>query len=240
LNQSPVVFWSHGGWGGHDEGAEWAEHIASHGYVVVSVDHFDGSYVIYPDGTYVFIDYADLTGRELSVQLLQDRVRDFVVVLDEMARWNQGDDIFTGRLDVQNTAAMGWSYGGGAAAEFCRVDARVKAAIVLEGYFQNADTLLAIGLTKPVLSMYQGSANDLRLFNKLNQDAIWFQIQSTEHVSFCAYYWLVTSTTLDRSRETARTITDYSIWFLNKYLKGSADPMPQPTNYPQLFNFRQK
>jgi predicted dienelactone hydrolase len=52
------------------------------------------------------------SGREQSVALLQDRVRDFVVVLDEMARWNT-DDLFASRIDVQTAAAMGWSYGAG-------------------------------------------------------------------------------------------------------------------------------
>jgi dienelactone hydrolase len=244
LTGVPVVLWSHGGWDVRDDGMEWAEHIASHGYVVVSVDHFDSSYVVYPDGTYLFIDFADLTGRELSVQLLQDRVRDFAVVLDEMARWNQEDALFAGRLDVQNAAVMGWSYGGGAAAEFCRVDARGKAAIVLDGYFLNADTLLTTGLSKPILCMYAASLQDtgaaITLHNKATRDSIWFQVRDAEHASFWTYYPYLTSTTLDRRREIARTVTDYSIWFLNKYLKGSADPMPQPTNYPQVFNFRQK
>jgi dienelactone hydrolase len=240
----PVVFWSHGYPDMRNDGQEWAEHLASHGYVVVGVDHFDASFVVYPDGTYFYTNDSDLTGRDLSVQLLQDRVRDFVVALDEMARWNQNDDLFAGRLNVQNAAAMGWSYGGGAAAEFCRVDPRGRAAVVLEGYFQNADALLAAGLSRPVLSIYADPINvpgsELLLFNKLKQDAVWFQIRGTEHGNFATWYWWFTSKRLDRSREAARTITDYTLWFLNKYLKGSKDPMPQPVSYPQVFNFKQK
>jgi dienelactone hydrolase len=238
----PVVFWSHGYPDYRNDGQEWAENLASHGYVVVGIDHFDSSYVVYPDGTYFLTNPSDTTGRDLSVQLLQDRIRDFVVILDEMARWNQNDDFFAGRLNVQNAAAMGWSYGGGAAAEFCRVDSRCKAAVVLEGYLQNADALLAAGLSKPVLSIYADPINlpgsELLLFNKLKQDAVWFQIRNTDHVNF-AVSWLP-STTLARSREAARTITDYTLWFLNKYLKRSTESMPQPANYPQVFNFKQK
>jgi dienelactone hydrolase len=225
-----------------NDGQEWHENLASHGYVVVGVDHFDASFVSYPDGTYLFTNFSDSTGRDANVQLLQGRVLDFVVALDEMARWNQNDDLFAGRLNVQNTAAMGWSYGGGAAAEFCRVDPRGKAAVVLEGYFQNAETLLAAGLPKPVLSIYADPINapgsELLLFNKLKQDAVWFQIRETDHVNFAVSWW--PSTTLDRSREAARTITDYTLWFLNKYLKGSTDPMPALADYPRVFNFKQK
>ena len=240
LTPSPVVFWSHGRTHYRNAGQEWAEHLASHGYVVVAVDHFESGNVVYPDGQYLSIDTSDTTGRDQSVQLFQDRVHDFVVLLDEMARWNQNDDFFAGRLDMQNVAAMGHSYGGGVAAEFCRIDSRVKTAVVLEGYLQNADALLAAGLSKPVLSMYREDANATDLFNKLKLDAVWFQIRFTEHESFDTWYWTVTSRTLDSGRETARTITDYTLWFLNKYLKGSTDPMPLPANYPQVFNFKQK
>jgi len=240
LARLPVVFWSHGYPDMRYDGQELAEHLASHGYVVAAVDHFDSSFVVYPDGRYLYTDPSDTAGRDLSVQLLQQRARDFVVVLDEMARWNQDDALFGGRLEVTNAAAAGWSYGGGAAAEFCRVDARGRAAVVLEGYLQNADALLSNGLTTPVLSMYQANSSDLDLFNKLQQNAVWFQIRYTEHGSFGTWYWGVTSTTLDRDREAARTITDYTLWFLNKYLKGSADPMPALADYPQVFNFKQK
>ncbi|HOW68223.1 MAG TPA: Calx-beta domain-containing protein, partial [Verrucomicrobiota bacterium] len=240
LRGLPVALWSHGYPDRRYDGQEWAEHLASHGYVVVAVDHADSSVVVYPDGRYIFTDFNDLTGRDLSDQLRQDRVRDFVVVLDEMAGWNERDNLFAGRIDVQNAAAIGWSYGGGVAAEFCRVDSRPKAAVVLEGYFQNVETLLAAGLTKPVLSMYQASSSDARLFNKLTQDAVWFQIRYAEHPNFCGDYWCFASTTLERSREAARTITDYMLWFLNKYLKGSQNPMPDPAAYPQVFNFKRK
>ncbi len=52
--------------------------------------------------------------------------------------------------------------------------------------------------------------------------------------------WRFLSTTFALSGELARTIADYTLWFLNKLLKGSTDPMPQPADYPQLFNFKQK
>lgn len=240
LHALPVVLWSHGSPDYRNDGEEMAEHLASHGYVVVGVEHFDSSWVVYPDGTYLYTPFTDTLGRGLSVQLLQDRVRDFVVLLDVLAQWSENDGLFAGKLDVQNVAAIGFSYGGGTAAEFCRIDPRTKAAVVLEGYFQNANEVLASGLQKPVLSMYQMNSSDSRLFNLLVRDAVWFQVQNTEHESFGTYYWWVKSYSLATQRESARTITDWTLWFLNKHLKGSADPMPQTANYPQIFNFKQK
>ena len=32
----------------------------------------------------------------------------------------------------------------------------------------------------------------------------------------------------------------YSLWFLNKYLKGINDPAPSPQDYRLVINFKQK
>ena len=54
------------------------------------------------------------------------------------------------------------------------------------------------------------------------------------------FYSLLEPYRLDTGREAARTITAYSFWFLNKYLKGSTDPMPAIANYPRIIAFKQK
>jgi len=241
LNGLPIVLWSHGYEDYRNDGEEWAEHLASHGYVVVGIDHPDGSNVVYPDGTYLYTDPSDLLGRENGVQLLQDRVRDFGVVLEALVQWNADDGLFAGHLDTQNVATVGWSYGGATAGEFCRSDSRCKSAISLDGFlWADAPLLVVNGLQKPSLTMGQMSNGDQTLFNKATTNAYWFQVQNTEHVSFSTWYWFVTSTSLPNRRETARTIADWNLWFLNKYLKGSADPMPPTANYPQISNFKQK
>jgi hypothetical protein len=51
---------------------------------------------------------------------------------------------------------MRFSWGGGAVADFCRLDDRCRAAIVLEGYLQNVPELVQQGLFKPLLSIYRG------------------------------------------------------------------------------------
>ncbi len=241
LNGLPIVLWSHGHPDYRNDGEEWAEHLASHGYVVVGIDHGDASLVVYPDGTYLYTNPSDLLGRELSVQRIQDRLRDFAVVLDVLAQWNVDDALFAGKMDARNVAVGGWSYGGPAGGEFCRTDGRCKAAISLDGgRGQDVPLLVANGLQKPSLTMGRLDNGNQTLFGNATTNAYWFQVQNTEHLSFCTSYWMVTSTSLTNGRETARTITDWSLWFLNKYLKGSADPMPQPANYPQIYDFQQK
>ncbi len=241
LNGLPIVLWSHGHPDFRNDGVEWAEHLASHGYIVVGIDHGDASLVVYPDSTYLYTNPYDLLGREASVQRVQDRLRDFAVVLDVLAQWNADDALFAGKMDALNVAVVGWSYGGPAGGEFCRTDGRGKAAISLDGgRWQDAPLLVANGLQKPSLTMGRLDNGNQTLFSNATTNAYWFQLQNTEHNSFGTTYWSVTSTSLPNRRETARTITDWTLWFLNKYLKSSAYPMPQTANYPQIYNFQQK
>ena len=241
LERLPVAFWSHGYLDVRNDGQELAEHLASHGYIVVGLDHLDGSFVVYPDGAYIYTDVGDTAGRELDSRLVQQRIRDVTVALDALSDWNQNDVLFAGMVDVQNVAVVGFSLGGATAGEFCRLDKRCLAAVALDpGGFDATPTLNTLGLQKPSLTMHNPTLTDDILFSKAAANAYWFQIRNTEHTSFSTWYWSVTSTSLANTRETARTIADWTLWFLNKYLKGSTDPMPRTADYPQIINFKQK
>jgi dienelactone hydrolase len=239
LTQLPVILWSHGYPDYRFDGEELAEQLASHGYVVVGIDHSDCPVPVFPDGRYLYTD-PDVAYNNWSLATLENRARDLMVTLDELTKWNDQDPFFVGKLNVQNTAGIGWSYGGGTVGEFCRVDSRGKAAVILEGYLQNADNILTSGLTKPVLSMYASNGGDTDLFIKLKKDAIYFQIANTEHASFSKWYWTLTAETLAQGRQAANIISDYTLWFLDKYLKGSTNAMPSQTNYPRIYNFQKK
>ncbi len=226
----PVVLYSHG-WGDvREEIAERGPYLASHGYVVVAVDHYDAFGTVFPDGTYLHGE----VGTDTTGPGFQDRVRDLRFVLDELVKWNGNDPVFAGRFDLSRIASMGFSWGGQVAAEFCRVDSRCHAAIRLDPGAFSGD-LIRFGLQKPFLQINRPDNTDLDLFNKTATNAIWFQISATQHANFCDYYPLDAS-----SREAARTINAYAVWFLNKYLKGSTDPMPALKDYPRVFNFKQK
>ena len=54
------------------------------------------------------------------------------------------------------------------------------------------------------------------------------------------WYWAWSPENVAGGREVARTINAYTLWFLNKHLKGSNDPMPALADYPQVINFQQK
>jgi dienelactone hydrolase len=158
-------------------------------------------------------------------------------------RWNQTDPVFAGRLNPTNAATMGWSYGGGVAAEVARVDKRCRGAIILEGYFQGAAVVQGFGLQKPSLSIYAEPitvpGSEYQLYNNpATRNAVWLQIRMTLHASFGDYYWALDPG--PGAREAARTMNAYTLWFLNKHLKGRDDPMPTTSDYPRAISVRQK
>ena len=229
----PIYAYSPGGYSFRTDLAERGPYLASYGYVVVASDPMDAPTSVFPDGTVV--------KGNTSWPSFTDRVRDLQVILEELGRWNTSDPLFAGRLAVTSVAVGGHSYGAGVAAEMCRLDARCRAFLSFEGYFQDAETVLSSGLSQPILSMYASGLYDantaMRLHQRATRDSIWFQIKNTVHDSFCDYYWAVYPA---GGCEAARIMNTYTLWFLNRHLKNSNEPMPDPADFPRIVNFKQK
>jgi dienelactone hydrolase len=235
----PIVLFSHG-WGAsprksiRSQAAEKAENLASHGYIVVGMDHFDAAVPVFPDGTVGNVSTASMT----TVGFL-DRVRDLSFVLDELVKWNGNDPLFAGRLDLTRVATMGISWGGWVAAQFCREDARCRAAILFDPSGESGD-LMQAGVQKPILQINRSDNGENVLFTKAVHDAIWFQISSTQHLNFDDMYWAIFPGSVAAGREAARTVNAYTLWFLNKYLKDLTEPMPAKADYPRVIGLKQK
>jgi dienelactone hydrolase len=228
----PVVLYSPGWTGSRLMEHELGANLASHGYVVVSVDHYDVIRTTFPDGTYLQGPIAT------SAAGLQDRVNDLVFILDELTRWNTNDPVFAGRLDLTQVAVSGGSWGGTTAARFGRVDPRCQALIALDS---TADST-ALPLQPPVLQINASGRDDTTFYDTTTNHATWFKISSTDHLLIAAadWYWAWHPEDVAGGREVARTLHAYTVWFLNKYLKGSSDPMPALAEYPRVINFKQK
>lgn len=148
----PVLLYSHGGNSPLFTGTAQTEFLASHGYVVVSVAHTDDSAIVrFPDGTqYTRLEPQYMPGEQESEgwsqleiyrwqkQHLQDfhsaHVEDLTFALDKLAELNRrpGDKL-AGHLDLDNVAAFGWSRGGATSFQASVDDARIKAAVNLDG-----------------------------------------------------------------------------------------------------------
>ncbi|MEO1403337.1 MAG: hypothetical protein AAFV72_19100, partial [Cyanobacteria bacterium J06635_1] len=120
-----------------------AEELASQGYVVVSINHsYDSAVNIFPDGqvayhTSIFAEAEnDDDFFELQIKNVDARAKDIQFVLDELGKFNAGDDptgLFAGKLDLDRVGVLGASTGGATAAELLARDPRFKAGVNLDG-----------------------------------------------------------------------------------------------------------
>jgi hypothetical protein len=257
LAPCPVLLCSAMGYGVRATLGEKAANFASHGYLVIVSDPCDAPATVLPDGYYWQQPYSDAP---LLGDFIPERVRDLVFMLDELSRWNTNDAMFAGRLDLTKVATMGTCSGFNAAAEFCRSDPRCQAAILVtctpakwvspwDHNLSPIPELEQSGVGKPLLVVYPDTQPTNYydfLYNKNAKDATVFQIQGAGSGGYRGmilvqdFYTFLEPNRLATGREASRTITDFSVWFLNKYLKGSTDPAPPLANYPRILGFKQK
>ncbi|MFO1497576.1 MAG: Calx-beta domain-containing protein [Verrucomicrobiota bacterium] len=232
----PIVVYSPSLTGVRTEVEDMGPYLASCGYLVVSMDHFDAYGTVLPDGMYL---RSGVTSSSSSGTL--DRVKDVQFILGELPRWNDSDPLLAGRFDLTNVATMGYSWGGEVAGEIGRIDARCKATILIDDPFAFTPELMKSGLQKPCLLMSGAfsSAADA-LYSKLGRDALSIQFNTTDHNLFCDQYWLYAHNSLNTGREVVRTLHAYSLWFLNKYFKSINEPPPPSKDYPLIRSLKQK
>ncbi len=171
----PVLIYSHG-WGGFRQiNANQSESLASHGYVVVAIDHPYGALAAtFDDGTVIPNDRSLLPKRGTpeflpASQRLEDVYsHDVTFVLDELERMNRDDARLSTRLDLSHVGFFGHSTGGGAVVIACARDPRCKALVGQDTWIEPVpDPLVAAGLDCPALYLrseeWTGDANDARL-----------------------------------------------------------------------------
>lgn len=154
----PVLLFSHGVNGVLTQNTFQFEELASHGYIVVSIDHRFrfADYAIDPrmlqDGTMAALQRFERLWEE---RVLPDQVANTQFVVDELERLHTHDPagFLTGRLDLTRLGVFGHSAGGMAGAEFCRADTRCRALLSLDG---QAPTLVQQqGLPQPYMFIGQ-------------------------------------------------------------------------------------
>jgi len=118
----PVVLFSHGFGGFRTQSIDYAQHLASRGYVVVAPDH-PGRMMgdILPC---LFDSLVD----DCNVDLDDPGEDDLPDALDVVERWNtQADGFFEGRLDLDGVGLAGHSAGGMSTASVGDMDTRFTA-----------------------------------------------------------------------------------------------------------------
>jgi predicted dienelactone hydrolase len=217
-----------------------AEDLASHGYIVVGVDHtYEGSGITFPDGrvTGCLICERDVDNKEI----VANRVRDISFVLDRLL----GHATYGRMIDHDRIGVVGHSMGGAAATGTMLADRRVDAGINMDGNFQH--TLDRDDLDRPFLML---AANlDLQnthidwnaAWEHLTGWRRWLNVPQMEHYSYTdAAFWgpplvdvSIGELSGARSVEITRT---YVAAFFDQHLRNRHSPLlkrPSP-RFPEV------
>jgi pimeloyl-ACP methyl ester carboxylesterase len=202
-----------------------AEELASHGYIVVGVNHtYETTVTIFADGRVLSRNPEAIAGalgpqdgpyEEAFVKrgaVCDYKAADLRFVADRLEQINTGsDDWLAGRLDLNQLGAIGHSFGGAAALQWCRYDPRCRAAVNLDGAVWSQ--VGTAGLDRPALQVLAphrefavtaedavkaGMAPDTAWFeaekditfggwrtvDRLARPGYTFQIQGATHLSF--------------------------------------------------------
>jgi dienelactone hydrolase len=138
------------------------EEIASHGYIIVGINHtYDAPVTAFSDGRVIRASPKFMEGINSRAGSIEESFRfraavadyktaDIKFVVDQLEDIiNKRSSVLAGRLDLTRLGVFGHSLGGNAALEFCRKDDRCKVAINLDG--ANWNEVGKVGLRKPAM-----------------------------------------------------------------------------------------
>jgi predicted dienelactone hydrolase len=161
-----IVYHAGGGWVRFGS-TFTAEALASHGYIVVGMDHTGFSMSVnFPDGYRFKADTllppkppgtlrGDATGfwDYLNGTVFDTWLADARFVIDQLERIDrEPGHPFHRRLDLDRIGATGWSFGGATAIQMTRDDPRVKAAVDQDG--QLFGDVREKGTSRPVMLLH--------------------------------------------------------------------------------------
>jgi dienelactone hydrolase len=176
----PVLIFSHGAFGMRKSNASTFMELASHGYIVASIDHtYHSFYTTFSEGRGALINnkflneaigaqLGDLSPEEefeLSHDWLKLRTGDINFVIDSLksGKLDAEGELLNGHIDMTKIGLFGHSLGGAAAAQVSRERDDVTAVIVIDGTMigdivgLNGDNTAKINnesFSKPLMLMY--------------------------------------------------------------------------------------
>jgi len=166
--QYPVVLLRPGGSALTADFTTLAEDLASHGYVGVGFDAPGRSFVfVTTDGRVIgrapgnSVENANGNLNDPVVgRLLALWMSDMKAAVDQLELLNAASSgLFADRLDFARLGAVGHSFGGAQALEFCHLDSRCRAAIDLDGI--PFGSVVTDGLAKPVMFLLSDHSREM-------------------------------------------------------------------------------
>lgn len=251
IAELPIVFWSHGLGGVNSLYTTFASELASHGFLVVGIDHTYGAFAtVFPDGTVRSIRATNAPPFPTIVRIW---AKDMASVLDELELRNQGDPdgLLTGRLDLTKVGATGHSTGGSAAADVLTFDSRFSAAVTLDAP-QVGEAAEGSGVDDPLMLFFADPSDYVSsaVADRLQAPGYSLTVSQTSHYSFTDLPVLLDLAgvpeearngsnrppgTLEPLRNNA-IINDWSLAFFDRYLRGGTGALLDGSGglYPEV------
>src|SRR5215207_6569318 len=200
----PVIMFSHGWNGFNAQNTGQAIQLASHGYVVVGVQHTYGAVItVFDDGTIAHNNPAALPNGapdgeyEAAAQtLVRQWAGDLGYAVGFLEEQNSDPaSPFHQSLDLSRLGVYGHSTGGGAAIQFCGIDSRCKALLGMDPFMRPVSVeVLENGVTQPAFFMFsqhwadEVESRNNQLFHKfilnVDQPLGVISIDGTAHYDF--------------------------------------------------------
>jgi len=235
----PVVIYSHGYRGSMNYATFHAEELASHGYIVVSINHtYDAFVTMFPDGRRVntkskHFQYPDTTkfSKGEIEEIIKrhspsyERMTDVLFALDKIEELNadSSSSLFVNRIDLTRIGAIGFSFGAGSVRGAAERDKRIKVALFLDGGPPSSSE------KQPSMHIFSESRLQWRqrktpdAFRSLAWNCYVLSIAETEHSNFDEGVLITplkseTGAGPIRPKRAFRIVNDYTLAFFGKYL----------------------
>lgn len=166
----PIILFSHGWKGFNAQNSGQALELASHGYVVVGIQHTYGAITtVFEDGTVAAnnptalpVDEDDPNYEVIARKLVDQWAGDMSFVLDQLNDpENEAGNFFDQRVDFSRIGVYGHSTGGGAAIQFCGTDPRCTAVLGMDPFMRPVSAeVIEDGLSQPSFFMFSQSWAD--------------------------------------------------------------------------------
>jgi len=228
----PVVILSPGNGTNIEFYASLASEIASHGYVVLGINHpYDVAAVELSNGSVAPYDKDQWSldakaHQAYTAERIKVRTADILFVMDQLETMSS-DNSFAGLLELDSVAVAGHSLGGITASEACKADSRFKACVNFDG-LQNGGPfsvdVSAVPPRQPFLFLTKESQLHPKFIESFEStdESYWVVIHGASHDSFTDGPLLQPSllpipNQADRFMD---LIQKYTLAFLDQTLKG--------------------
>ncbi|WP_313120475.1 alpha/beta hydrolase family protein [Proteiniclasticum ruminis] len=199
----PVVLISHGWQGFRELHTDFSEHLASYGFITISIDHTYGAQAVpMKDGSTALLKKEALPNRssteafqKASSLLMSTYGEDVLSVLEDLTRKKEEKDPFFQAINLSTVGVLGHSTGGGGDVYAAQKDSRISALLGLDAWLEPlGEEALSNGLSIPALfvrsSQWSQGPNNLHLRTLLSasSEASLFEMRDTNHVDFSMAY----------------------------------------------------